>query len=147
MHSSDIPIMGNEAFSFILLHSNIFRMDFLIWLSSLGYFAQLIFVFSVKCGRYSAGSVRGQGRRCLFFASASQGPVNHKPNESQMNTAAFADQSVISCAHWSLAEAIILSSATNSASLPLIMLHKLDRLKDQGFEICRSFRKNLEGKD
>lgn len=104
-------------------------------------FAQLIFVLSVKRGRYSLGSVRGQSRRCLFLASASQGSVNHRPNESQMNTAACADQSEISRAHCSLAEAITLSFATNSASLPLIMRHKVD----QGFDICRSFLKILRG--
>ena len=58
------------------------------------FFVQLTSVFSMKCGRYSVGSVRGQGRHCLLFASTSQGPVNHKSNESQMNTAAFADHRV-----------------------------------------------------
>lgn len=86
---------------------------------------------------------QGPSRCCLFWASTSQGPVNHKPNESQINTAAFADQSVISCAHWSLAEAIILSSATNSPFLSLIMLHKLHRLKILGFDIFRRFLKIL----
>lgn len=108
-------------------------------------FAQLIFCIAVKCGTCWLGGVRGQCRCCLFLASARQRPVNHKPNESQMNTAAFADHSAISCAHWSVSKTVIQSSATNSASRPFIILHKLDRLENPGFDICKSFLKILRG--
>jgi len=64
-----------------------------------------------------------------------------------MNTAAFADHSVISRAHWPLAVAVILSFATSSAFLPLIMLQKLYRLNNQWFEICGSLLEQIKGNE
>lgn len=58
-------------------------------------FARLI--FCAECDVYHTLSRQCQGpsRHRLFSASARLGPVNHTPNESPMNTAAFADPRVI----------------------------------------------------
>lgn len=105
-------------------------------------YTQLVFVFGVKCVRYSVGSVRGQGGHSLFSASASQRPVNHKPNESQMNTAACADHRVrflVPTGRWLRRNPVLCHSATNHAA----QIGSIG--KNQDFEICMGFLKILKG--
>lgn len=100
-------------------------------------------VLSVMCTTHWAGSVRGQADTACSLLPLDWGLLITRLMKAQWIQLLSQIPGWFFHPHWSLADTVILSSATNS---PLLSrwTNWIDLLK-QGFEICRDFKKNSVG--